>query len=383
MRHHDNETFFSLIKAGLWRNENPNIRIDGSTDWNEVYQLAQEQSVLGHVLAGLEQYKNLNANLDLNIPKVLLLQWIGEVQVIEQRNKEMNVFIAELIEKLRKADIYALLVKGQGIAQCYEKPLWRCSGDVDLFLSYDNYQKAKTLLTPLASEVETEYEGICHLGMTIDGWVVELHGSLRVGLPQRINRVLDEMQADTFYGGNVRSWLNGQTQIFMLGKENDIFYVFVHFFNHFYKEGVGLRQICDWCRLLYTYRDSLNYELLESRIKRAGLMSEWKAFGALAIEYLGFPKDSMPLLDVRSKKEDVRWRKKADRIMEFILKSGNMGHNRDMSHFSKYPYLIRKCVSMGRRIGDLINHARIFPLDSLRFFPRIMFNGLRSAMRGE
>lgn len=219
--------------------------------------------------------------------------------------------------------------------------------------------------------------------MTIDGWVVELHGSLRVGLPQRINRLLDDILDDTFYRGNVRSWLNGQTQIFMLRKENDIVYVFVHFFNHFYKEGVGLRQICDWCRLLYTYRDSLNYGLLEQRIKRAGLVSEWKAFGALAIEYLGFPKDSMPLLDVRRKKEDVRWRKKADRIMEFILKSGNMGHNRDMSHFSKYPYLIRKCVSMGRRIGDMINHARIFPLDSLRFFPRIMWNGVRSAMRGE
>lgn len=295
----------------------------------------------------------------------------------------MNAFIAELIDKLRKADIYALLVKGQGIAQCYEKPLWRCSGDVDLLLSADNYEKAKTVLMPIASEVETEYEGISHLGMTIDEWVVELHGSLRVGLPQRINRVLDDIQEDTLYRGNVRSWLNGQTQIFMLGKENDIVYVFVHFFNHFYKEGVGLRQICDWCRLLYTYRDSLNYELLESRIKRVGLMSEWKAFGALAIEYLGFPKDSMPLLDVRSKKEDVRWRKKADRIMEFILKSGNMRHNRDMSHFSKYPYLIRKCVSMGRRISDLINHARIFPLDSLRFFPRIMLNGVISAMRGE
>jgi len=212
---------------------------------------------------------------------------------------------------------------------------------------------------------------------------VELHGSLRVGLPQKINRVLDEIQADTFYSGNVRSWMNGQTQIFMLGKENDIVYVFVHFFNHFYKEGVGLRQICDWCRLMWMYRNEIDVKKIEERIKRMGLVSEWKAFGALAIEYLGFPKDSMPLLDVRSKKEDVRWRKKADRIMEFILKSGNMGHNRDMSHFSKYPYLIRKCVSMGRRISDLINHTRIFPLDSLRFFPRIMFNGVRSAICGE
>lgn len=75
--------------------------------------------------------------------------------------------------------------------------------------------------------------------------------------------------------------------------------------------------------------------------------------------------------------------KKADRIMEFILKSGNMGHNRDMSYFEKYPYLIRKVCSMGRRCNDVIRHVRIFPLDSLRFFPYIMFNGIRSAVRGE
>lgn len=381
--------FFELVKAGLFPVHGEGVMVHDSlfkdVDWEKAYQLSQEQSVQGIVLQGIEAVQGawLKVHGSPLVPRILLLQWIGEAQVIEQRNKEMNAFIADLIEKLRKNEIYAILVKGQGIAQCYEKPLWRCSGDVDLLLSADNYEKAKEVLIPLASEVETEYKGFKHLGMTIDGWVVELHGSLRVGLPQRINRVLDEIQADTFYGGNVRSWLNGQTQIFMLGKENDIVYVFVHFFNHFYKEGVGLRQICDWCRLMWTYRDSLNYGLLEQRIKRAGLTSEWKAFGALAIEYLGFPKDSMPLLDVRSKKEDVRWRKKANRIMEFILKSGNMGHNRDMSHFSKYPYLIRKCVSMGRRIGDLINHARIFPLDSLRFFPRIMFNGVRSAIRGE
>ena len=65
------------------------------------------------------------------------------------------------------------------------------------------------------------------------------------------------------------------------------------------------------------------------------------------------------------------------------MMSGNMGHNSNMSHFSKKPYLIRKCISMGRRISDLINHARIFPLDSLQFFPRIMFNGVRAAMRGD
>lgn len=75
---------------------------------------------------------------------------------------------------------------------------------------------------------------------------------------------------------------------------------------------------------------------------------------------------------ISDQKSSKRFDKKADKIMEFILKAGNMGHNRDMSHFRKKPYIVRKCVSMGRRVSDLIYHARIFPLDSLRFFPRIM-----------
>ena len=397
MRDHSLEAFFVLVRAGLFPVHGEGVMVHDSlfkdVDWNEVYQMAQEQSVQGLVLAGIEQYKNLNvletsgtservrANLDVN--QMLLLQWIGEVQMIEQRNKEMNVFVADLIEKLRKEDIYAILVKGQGVAQCYEKTLWRCSGDVDLFLSESNYERAKLLLQPMASHVDDEGISAKHLGMTIDGIAVELHGTLHGGLSLKVDKELDDVLNDTFHGGNVRSWNNNGVQIFLLGAENDVFYVFTHFLQHFYKEGVGLRQICDWCRLLYTYRDSLNYELLESRIKGAGLMSEWKAFYNLASRYLGMPDFGSGLMV-----HDSRYDKKADRIMEFILKSGNMGHKRGswlMEHDSwlSRQYVVRKAFSMFRRIGDLINHARIFPLDSLRFFPRIMFNGLRSAIRGE
>lgn len=375
-----NEVFFALLRAGLFSVSSEEIAVNASlfcnADWSLVYQLAQEQSVQGIVFRGIEKLRA--KNLELSVPRVLLLQWIGEVQVIEQRNKDMNAFIADLVAKMRDADIYTILVKGQGLAQCYEKPLLRCSGDVDLLLSYDNYQRAKSYLFPIASFFEKEAKWTLHLGMTIDDWALELHGSLRVGLPVKINRVLDDIQTDTFNGGSVRSWMNGRTQVFMLGKENDIVYVFVHFFNHFYKEGVGLRQICDWCRLLWTYRDEIDLKKIERHIRKMGLMSEWKAFGALAVEYIGMPKEAMPFYS-----DSSRWKRKAKRIMKFIIMSGNMGHNRDMSHFSKYPYIIRKCVSMGRRIGDLINHARIFPLDSLRFFPSIMFNGVRSAIRGE
>lgn len=371
MLHSNSDILFELIKSGLW-GTGARLSNYGDIDYSFVMKMAEEQSVVGLVTAGLEHVQ------DVKIPQQWSLQFIGSTLQLEQKNKAMNAFVASLIDKMRSAGIYTLLVKGQGIAQCYEKPLWRACGDVDLFLSDDNYEKAKAFLVPMASSVETEYASEKHLGMSIGECVVELHGTLHSGISCRINRELDDIQNDTFYNGHVRSWNNDGTQIFMLSKENDIVYVFVHFLNHFYKEGVGIRQICDWCRLMWTYRDKIDVKKIEGRIKRMGLVTEWKAFYALASKYLG-----MPDIDEGLMVHDSRFDKKADRIMKFVFMSGNMGHNRDMSHFNKYPYLIRKCVSMGRRIGDLINHARIFPLDSLRFLPRILFNGVRSAMRGE
>ena len=374
------QAFFAVVRAGLWADaestDSRNFGFVESVDWVDIYRLAEEQSVIGVVLAGIERLRNDDTNL--SVPQKLLLQWIGEVQMLEQQNKAMNKFIAGLIERLRKADIYSLLVKGQGIALCYERPLWRACGDVDLLLSEDNYNKAITYLTPLCSNKEREYHYNKHQGFTIDSWVVELHGSLRGALSSRIDKVLDKIKDEIIYEGHVRTWINGKTQVFLPSVNSNVIYVFSHVLTHFYKGGLGLRQVCDLCRLLWNYRTDLDLQLLESRIRRMGLLSEWKTFSAFAVDYLGMPTEAMPFYST-----DKKWKKKADRICSFILEVGNMGHNRDTSYFEKYPYLIRKVYSMGRRCGDLFRHARIFPLNSLRFFPRIMFNGLRSTLRGE
>ena len=369
------QSFFALLRAGLWENE-VQLLSYGEVDLSAILNLAEEQSVVGLVAAGLEQVT------DKKPVEEDVMQFIGQSLRLEQKNQAMNYFIGVTVGKMRNAGIETLLVKGQGVAQCYERPLWRACGDVDFFLSEDNYEKAKAFLIPLASSVEDEYVREKHLGMTIDPWAVELHGSLYCGLSSRIEKELDDVYQDTFVRGNVRSWNNDGVQVLQLSVENEVFYVFTHILQHFYKGGIGLRQICDWCRLLWTYRDSLNQGLLESRIRRAGLMSEWKAFGAFAMIYLGLPLTVYSLLSDDEQGLE-KYRKKAERIKDFVMMSGNFGHNRDYSYFEKYPYLVRKCVSFGRHVGDLISHARIFPLDSLRFLPAMVMNGVRSAMNGE
>ena len=360
------QDFFALLRAGLFPDYgegNSDIRIDGTTDWNYIYQLAQEQSVQGIVLQGLEEL--IAKSLELRVPQTLLLQWIGEVQIIEQRNKAMNAFFAELFGRLREAGIDAILVKGQGVAQCYNKPLWRVSGDVDLLLSDENYKKAKELLVPLGEVTDSEDVSKKHLALVINGFDVELHGKMPFGISCRADDVVDEVLEESLLKGRVSKWSVDETDVLLPNPDNHILIVFTHFLHHFFIEGVGLRQICDWCRLLYSYRDSLNYELLESRIKRAGLVSEWKAFGALAIEYLGFPKDSMPLLNVDL---NANLKRKADRIMELVLECGNFGHNKDLSYRSRYSGLTYKIVAAWRRLKDFASLVPVFPIDAPRFY---------------
>lgn len=339
MKNNTIDVFLALVRAGLWEKEVRLSALD-RIDYDEVMRLAEEQNVIGLVTAGLEHVN------DVKVPQEVLLQFIGQTLQLEQQNKAMNGFIAKLIERMHGADIYTLLVKGQGIAQCYEKPLWRASGDVDLLLSDGNYQKAKEFLLPLASDHKPDERYSKHLGMNIDQWYVEIHGTLRTGLSSRIDREVDAVQRDVFYGGNVRSWMNGKTTVFLPSPDNDVFFVFTHFIKHFYKEGMTLRQVCDWCRLLWTYRESLNYELLESWINKAGLMKEWQVFYNLASRYLG-----MSDLNSRLMVHDLRFDKKAEKLVEFILG----GYS-------------------GNKIKDTLQIAKLFPWKALRYAPSIFLN---------
>ena len=363
-----NLAFFSLLRAGLWE-QSVRLLPYEPLDFDALYRLAEEQSVVGLVAAGLEHVE------DWKVSKQEALPFMKNVFSTESRNASMNRFIGELITRMREAGIYALLVKGQGVAQCYTRPQWRSSGDIDFIFDDENYAIAKEFMIPLAISLDAENGQ--HISMTVDSWVVELHGNMNCGLSVRMDSVIQDVQDAIFRCGNVRVWKDGETDVFLPDPDNDVIFIFTHFLKHFYKGGIGLRQICDWCRLLWTYSESIDRELLENRLCSMGLMSEWRAFAVFAVECLGMPEESMPLYI-----PSYKWKRKALRIKSFIMKVGNFGHNRDMSYYKKYPYLVRKTISLGRRFGDLCRHALIFPLDSLRFFPTILKNGVRSALKG-
>lgn len=357
------KAFFALMRAGLWETEVQLLQF-GELDYSGIQQLAEEQSVVGLLAAGMEHV------VDTTIPKQVLLQFIGQTLQIEEQNKAMNSFIRSLVDKMRGAGIYTALVKGQGVAQCYEKPLWRTSGDVDLFLDADNYLKALPFLSTLASHVGSEDRNRMHVAMTVNSWEVELHGTMHTEISRRIDEGVDDVQKDIFENGGVRIWDNEGTDIPLPNPDNDVVIVFTHFIDHFYVGGVGLRQISDWCRLLWTYRESLNHKLLESRIREMGLMTEWKAFSAFAVEYLGMPSDAMPMYvsEVEDVQEFKNYKRKAAKICDLIMETGNFGHNKDESYKARYPKIVGKVITLFRRLGEFVRIASIFPGNASGFF---------------
>lgn len=359
------QTFFALLRAGLW-----NKTVDASEfeliGFNEVYSLSQEQSVVGLIAAGLEHVE------DAKVPKEIALQFAGEVLQLEQRNIGMNHFIGNLIDKMSKVGISTLLVKGQGIAQCYERPLWRACGDVDLFSDEINYVNAKDFLASIADSQAKELEEEKHQEFTIGPWTVEIHGNMPSRLMPYVDEQLSEIQREAFKKNQTRIWKNGETDVALLSPDYDVVFVFTHILKHFFRGGIGLRQVCDLCRLLWTYRETIDRKLLESRLKKMRLLSEWRAFGALAVNILGMPSEAMPLYLPAAK-----WGRKANRIVSLIIETGNFGHNRDMSYYSKYPYVIKKAISLWRHSWDSIRQFFIFPLDSIRVWGYMITEGVR------
>ena len=364
--------FLEILRAGLWGSGNLDIRIDGTTDWQDIYRLATEQSALGLMLAGLEHF-------DVKPPQVMLLQWIGEVQVIERQNKVMNAFIAELINKLRENDIYVLLVKGQGIAQCYEKPLWRCSGDVDLFVDVDDYKHAFAFLREIAvltSKDKAKNRDRLNSEFLLDAWIVELHGTLHANLSGKMDKVIDSVQHEVFTEEKVRVWKNGNVDVKIPAPNEDIIFVFSHILQHFFLGGIGLRQLCDLCRLLWTYRNNIDKDLLHKRLRNMGVVTEWKVFFALMVEHLGLPAEAAPLYE-------SGYEMKAERALSYILEVGNFGHNRDSSYLKEKSSIKRKSNILLHQMKDSLRLAKIFPIDAWRFFLTTVKDGLKNALSNQ
>lgn len=355
------QAFLALLRAGLWE-EDVQLKQFGTIDYTAIYEIAQEQSVVGLVAAGLEHVP------DVKVPKEDVLVFAGSALQLEQRNLAMNAFIASLISEFTKANTHVLLVKGQGVAQCYERPLWRASGDIDLLVDPSQYDVARVFLLKIAESADVEIPEMAHQAVFIGPWEVELHGSLHGLWSPLVDKTLDVLQEECFGRKEYRTWDNNGTIVNLPSIEYDIIFIFTHILQHFFRGGVGLRQICDFARMLWCYQNNIDIPTLRNRLHMMKLLSEWRTFGSLCVVYLGLPVESMPLFS-----QSGRWNRKARRLLILLLDRRLEGFAFDSDDGSTNK---RKLISLKQHTSDLIQQFNIFPLDSVKVWLRMIKIGV-------
>lgn len=360
----------ALVKAGLSGEVPPLDLFEGAVDWQGIYDLATSQTVVAIVTDGIS---NLPDSLKPGIE--VLEPFLADTLAIEIRNDQMDRFLVSLMETLGKRKFTPVLIKGQGLAVNYPFPSHRQSGDIDLLVHPSEYQALKEFLVSKANRVDEEFAEILHQGMLFGNIEVEVHGALSTMLSYGLDRKIAAAVDRLFKEGDLSGVSVAGSNITVPGDEFNVVYVFLHMFRHYFSSGVGLRQILDWARFLQAHGNSLDKAKLKSMLRDFGLLNAWRTFGALAVEYIGIPADSVPFYRSRGKCRSAR-------ILRFVFKCGNFGSNESRIRGDE-SYLVKKIHSfLLLDVHDKLRHFFEFPAESLRFFFGAVTYGFGRLFRG-
>lgn len=303
------EAFFALIRAGLWGTPAEAALFDGLTadHWQTLYRLAQTQTLLAVTFDGVSTLP-----APLQPPRPLLLQWAAQTLQIEQANDRLDRMVERLHTLYTGAGLHPVLLKGQGMAACYRLPRHRQCGDIDVYLGKDGQPKANHLLCEAGAQRSGE-DSDKHASYDLDGVHIENHRLLsHMNNPLAQRRFVRLVCGWYPQGAEMRIGMPTPPPTF------NALYILQHAFGHFMSSGIGLRQLCDWCCLLRTRRDDIDPTRLCTDLRRLGLLRAARAFGYVAVHYLGLPPECLPF-------DTANCRNLGEKLVLEILATGNFG----------------------------------------------------------
>ena len=304
--------FFVLLRSGLWGSQPDEKLFDSQTDWEVLYKESKHQAILGIVLDGIDLLP-----AEIRPPRPLYLKWCAEVLGIEDDNKKLDSEIENLYELLRADGVEPILMKGQGIARNYRNPEHRSSGDIDIYVGKNDYDKVNALLSKDGKSKEVW--SAKHMAFEWHDVIIENHRLLATMAAPRAQKNLTRLIKSWHGSDQCYKCRIGTTIVTMAPLDFDSVFLLLHSVSHLMSSGVGLRQICDWSLFLHNHREELDRETVIQYLKDLGLKNAARIFGALAVRYLGLPKED---LIIPFSEEDERV---ADLLLDDIMRVGNFG----------------------------------------------------------
>ena len=364
------QQFFALVQSGLWGTAIDVTLFDKQIDWQELYQSAKAQALLGITFDGIQSLPR-----ELHPKRELYLKWCNALLQIEECNHILNRELANVYTLYRTNQIEPVLLKGQGIAQNYRNPLHRQCGDIDLYIGPKNYETVNKLLRQEAtSEHEENHKHTCIHWHGVD---IENH---------RILSRLSSPSSDRSFQQEIGHW-HGTAECRNLNIEGfqvtipplsfDVAYVLAHSALHFLNEGIGLRQVCDWANLLHAHRKDIDREKTVKLLQQWGLSKAARIFGVVAVNYLGLPIEELPIPYTNKDLKTGEW------LLNDIWQGGNFGRydqkrkQRPKGYWRGKIYTFTRATQRCREFGSLAPaEARWYPFMLALHSAQVQWNKL-------
>lgn len=307
MASHIIKLFFDLIQISIGSKDRfQNIPVD--EEWQELYDLAQKQSLAGVLLKGVD--KTLNTFPDSK-PSILF-KWICIQQYTLAQNKLHNEKAKELCEWFARGGFRSCVLKGQGTALYYEQPECRQCGDIDIWVEGD---RDVILEFIRQHEYIIESVDIKHSDVHFyDDVPVEVHF-----LPSWMYCPSTNIKLQKYISDSSDRQFSNKDDICGFTHTTiafDLVYSMVHIFRHIFSEGIGLRQLMDYYYILLSSNEEQRataYDVLcDLRLRSfaGGIMWILQNIFGIKKEYLLCPVNE----------------RHGEFLLSEILTAGNFGH---------------------------------------------------------
>ncbi len=332
------ENYFKLLRYSIENQLYIPIEIE-KMNWEGLYSFAMQQAISAVVFGVIERLGNKNTN----ILRDLLFNWIGDVELIKQRNQLMNKRCVELVEQLHNDGFDCCVLKGQGNASMYPNPYCRTPGDIDIWVRPGDQLKAKderlekkdfiSYAKKLDTNIEVRYY---HVEYNWKDVPVELHFTPGIMNNPWYNRRLQQWYWKMADGGWQMAELpEGVGTIPVPTKEFNIVFQLAHMMHHFFDEGIGLRQMIDYYYLLHSEKDDVRSKKSDVR-ETLKYLNLYKFAGAVMYimkEVLGL-EEKLLIVPVDERRGKT--------LLREIQKGGNFGHSSGLAQNNAAKKYIQK-----------------------------------------
>ena len=260
----EKETLLKLVRLGVGLN--PSFT-NGKINWNAIKSLADEQGLSGIVLDGAEKLAE-----DRRPPKMMLLNWIGEVMQMESTFAHHRAVAVDMAGLFHYNAIRTYVLKGDVIAECYPKPNHRISSDLDCYLlpdkgEFNAWDLGNELIRAKKFEVRTSFYK--NSSFFLPGLMVENHqfmtpfrGNDRLASVERVLQALirEDDGKDIFVG----TWLYRPPVMV------SALFLIEHAYSHFLHEGLTWRMVLDWKMFSKKHNNDIDWNTLNGYIDQFG-----------------------------------------------------------------------------------------------------------------